>query len=79
MKLLLNQFDNPKLSEQQFVGKGDMVFATNSSEEFHLTPGKEYEIEEVTMDGYLLVKNDKGEVDEYSVEYFKKHRPVLHA
>lgn len=79
MKLLLNQFDNPKLSEQQFVGEGDVVFATNSADEFNLTPGKEYEIQGVTMDGYLLVENDKGEVDAYSVEYFKKHRPVLHA
>lgn len=77
MKILLNQFEKPTLSEQVFVGKGDKVFAGYGVEEFGFTVGKEYEIQGVSLFGYLEVENDQGELEEYSVEYFQKYSPVI--
>jgi hypothetical protein len=77
MKILLNQFDNPRTSEQIFVGKGDKVYASKSAEEFGFKVGNEYEIQDVNMFGYLKMKNDEGELDEYTVEYFQKYRPFI--
>lgn len=77
MKILLNQWDDPKLSECIYVGKGDKVFAKFSVEEYGFTPGKEYEIQDVSMFGYLKMKNDKGEINEYSTDYFQKNKPII--
>jgi len=77
MKILLNQFDNPRISDQVFVGKGDKVFASRSAEEFGFKAGNEYEIQDVNVLGYLKMENDEGVVDEYTVEYFQKYNPLI--
>ena len=77
MKALLNKYDDPRLSECVWVSKCDKVFANHGAEEYGFTVGKEYEILEVTPLGYLRMKNDQGEIDNYIVEYFQKHRPVV--
>ena len=77
MKILLNRFDDPRLSERIFVGKGDKVFAVASVEEFGFTVGKEYEVQDVSQFEYLVMKNDEGEIEEYSVEYFSKFEPFI--
>jgi hypothetical protein len=77
MKILLNGYEDPRMSERIFVGKGDMVFAKESVEEFGFTPGNQYEIQGVDPFGYLVMKNDKGETDEYSTEYFSKTMPLI--
>lgn len=73
MKILLNQFDDPKISECVFVGKGDKVFATMAAEEWGFTEGKEYEIQNISGE-YLIMKNDYGEIDSYSTEYFRNYK-----
>lgn len=77
MKILLNRYDNPRLSDQVFVGKGDKVIAGNGAKEYGFTVGKEYEIKSITPFGYIEMTNDKGEVDDYTVEYFQKHMPLV--
>ena len=77
MKVLLNQFDNPRSSEQVFVGKGDKVFAGYGAEDFGFTVGKEYEVQGLSPFGYLVMKNDQGELEEYTVEYFQKYKPLI--
>lgn len=77
IKIMLNQYDNPRLSEQIFVGKGDKVFAGSGSEEYGFTVNKEYEIKGVSHSLYLVMENDAGEVDEYTVEYFQRHQTVV--
>lgn len=76
-EILLNQFDNPRLSEQVFVGKGDKVYANQGAEEYGFTVAKEYEIKDISPFGYLTMENDKGEIDDYTVEYFQKHKPFI--
>lgn len=78
MRVLLNRYDNPRLSDQIFVGKGDTVFAGHAAKEYGFTVGSEYKIKSVDAFGYLTMENDKGEVDEYTVEYFQKYRPLVH-
>lgn len=77
MKVLLNRFDDPRLSEQVFVGKGDKVFANRGAVEYGFTLANEYEVQDVSPFGYLKMKNDKGEIDEYTVEYFQKYKPLV--
>jgi hypothetical protein len=72
MKILLNQWDNPRLSDQIFAGKGDTVFACESAKEWGFIPDKEYEIQDTKFGEYLIMKNEDGKIDEYSTEYFKK-------
>lgn len=73
MKVLLNKWDNPKISECIWVGKGDKVFATNGASEWGFTECKEYEIEDIWY-GDLVMKNDNDEKDVYSVEYFTNYK-----
>ena len=77
MKILLNRYDNPRLSDQVFVGRGDTVYASISSEEYGFTYGKEYIVQDVSPFGYLAMKNDTGEIDEYTVEHFQNTMPVV--
>lgn len=70
MKILLNAHENPDYSDEIWVEKGDKVFATKQAEEFGFTDGKEYEIIDVDFD-LLVLKNDYGEINKYSVEYFE--------
>ena len=77
MKILLNQFDNPRLSDQVFVGKGDSVYAGRGAEEYGFTHGKKYVIQDVSPFGFLTMENDSGEVEEYTVEYFQNTKPVV--
>lgn len=71
MKILLNEWDYPIKSEQIWVGKGDKVYANEGAEEFGFTVGREYEIQDVN--GFLIMINDNGEIDEYTTEYFQKY------
>ena len=75
MKIILNQFSDPKLSECDYVGVGDIVYAHKSGEEFNLTTGKGYEILKIVHTDSVFIKNDLGEIDEYTVEYFRKNPP----
>lgn len=77
MKILLNRWSNPRLSECIYVGKGDKVFANRGAEEFGFTIGSEYEIQDISQYEYLVMKNDKGEIDEYTTEYFQKYKPLV--
>lgn len=77
IKILLNRFDDPRLSEQYFVGKGDKVFAGRGAEEYGFTVGKEYDIQGISSLCYLTMKNDAGEVEDYTVEYFKRYKPLV--
>ena len=76
MKILLNEWDDPRISECIYVGKGDKVFAGAGAVEWGFTYGKEYEIQDVSMFGYLVMKNDEGIVDEYTTEYFTHYQPI---
>lgn len=73
MKVLLNKWDDPKMSECVWVGKGDKVFATFGATEWGFTEGKEYEIQGIDF-GDLIMINDKGQTDTYTVEYFSNYR-----
>lgn len=77
MKVLLNRYNNPRLSEQIFVGKGDKVFAGWGAEEYGFTVGNEYEIQGVSESMYLVMKNDNGDIEEYTVEFFRRYRPLI--
>ena len=76
MKILLNEWDDPKLSECVYVGKGDKVYASRQAEDWGFTPNKLYTIEDVSIFGYLKMRNDKGEVAEYSTEYFQHYLSI---
>lgn len=74
-RILLNRFENPTINECIFVKKGYKVFAKKSAEELGFTAGKEYEIKGLSFLGYcLIMENDKGEVEEYSVEHFQHQK-----
>ncbi|PVC74958.1 hypothetical protein C2I27_03470 [Priestia megaterium] len=77
MQVLLNRFDNPRISEQVFVGKGSKVFANKGAEEYGFTVGKEYKVKDISPLGYLVMTNDNGETDEYTVEYFQQFQPLI--
>ncbi|HCL4455058.1 hypothetical protein EJM73_08340 [Clostridium botulinum] len=70
MKAILNFYNDPRLSEMQEVVKGDLVKANRPATEFNLTEDKEYEVLDVNSVDLITIKNDKGEIDIYSVEYF---------
>jgi hypothetical protein len=69
---ILNYFDDPVLSEIQRVREGDIVVAKPGGEEFSLTKGKEYEVLEINNFTMFSIRNDKGNVEIYTVEYFDK-------
>ena len=73
LKVLLNEWDNPTISECVYVGKGDEVYASKSAEEWGFTPNKKYKIKDISMFGYLIMENDRGEIEEYSTEYFQDY------
>jgi len=66
---ILNYYDNPRLSDVESVRKGDKVKSITN--DFDLTEGKEYEIIEVNNPTMITIMNDVGEIDMYTVEYFK--------
>ncbi|EQB4340396.1 hypothetical protein ACYJ2U_001710 [Clostridium botulinum] len=70
MKAILNFYNDPRLSEMQEVVKGDLVKANQPATEFNLTKDKEYEVLAVNSIDLITIKNDKDEIDIYSVEYF---------
>ena len=69
MIAILNYYDNPRLSDVESVRKGDKVKSITN--DFDLTEGKEYEIIEVNNPTMITIMNDVGEIDMYTVEYFK--------
>lgn len=75
-RVILNLFDDPKLSEREFVTEGDFVYARGRAEEFDLTKNKKYEI--LDTNGYELIKvmKNSGEPDWFSVEYFSKYESM---
>lgn len=69
MIAILNYYDNPRISEQEIITKGSLVVSTTN--DFDLTEGKEYKVVEVNNPTMITIKNDIGEIDMYTVEYFK--------
>lgn len=70
MKVLLNKFDDPRVSECIWVDKGAKVRGRCNAEEFHITEGKLYKVLGTNCIDCILIENDIGEIDMYSVEYF---------
>lgn len=70
MRVLLNKFDDPRISECIWVDKGSIIKGRCNGEEFYITEGNEYEVLDTNGIDCVLVKNDIGEIDMYSVEYF---------
>jgi len=74
-RILLNRFENPTINECVFVKQGYKVFARNSAEEYGFTAGNQYEIKGLSFMGYsLIMENDKGELNEFSVEHFQHQK-----
>jgi len=69
MIAVLNFYDNPRLNDVESVQKGDKVKSITN--DFDLTKGKEYKIIEVNSPTMITIMNDIGEIDMYTVEYFK--------
>lgn len=69
-KIVLNPYVTD-LDFMELVDIGDMIVANAYGEEFKLTCGKEYEL--LGYDGdCIMVKNDLGNREYYSVDYFRK-------
>ena len=66
---ILNYYDNPRLNDVESVKKGDTVKSITN--DFDLSEGKEYKIIEVNSPTMITIMNDVGEIDMYTVEYFK--------
>lgn len=77
MKVLINKFENRHMRGQDFVGQGDKVYASFGAEEFGFTVGNKYEIKGITPFMDLILENDIGVEDEYTVEYFTKFKPLI--
>lgn len=71
MKAVLNYWDNCK-SENKYVGVGDSVMSDVS--EFGLTRGMKYKVEEIVSSSEILIRNDLGVLEEYTVEHFVEVR-----
>jgi len=69
MIAVLNFYDNPRLNDVESVQKGDRVKSITN--DFDLNEGKEYKIIEVNSTTMITIMNDVGEIDMYTVEYFK--------
>ena len=69
MIAILNYYDNPRLNDVESVQKGDKV--KSITYDFDLTEDKEYKIIEVNSPTMITIMNDVGEIDMYTVEYFK--------
>lgn len=69
MKAVLNYWDEYK-TKNVFVGVGDFVVAKET--DCNLTEGFEYEVEEVNTHHDISVRNDLGEIEVYTVEWFNK-------
>jgi len=69
MIAVLNFYDNPRLNDVESVQKGDKVKSITN--DFDLTEGKKYKIIEVNSPTMITIMNDIGEIDMYTVEYFK--------
>lgn len=76
VKIILNEWEDPKLSEVVYVGKGDYVYASQSVVEYGFTKNKKYKILGIVDYEYLRIKNDKGIIDDYSTEYFNSYESV---
>lgn len=76
-KIVLNPYTTD-LDFLKLVDIGDMIVSAVDGEEYNLTSGKEYEL--LGHDGdCIMVKNDLGNREYYSVDYFKKHNnPSFH-
>jgi hypothetical protein len=70
MVAILNYFDNPKIYDQIYVKKGDVIYGNKNGLEFHITESKPYMILDVNDVTLLTVQNDIGQEYIYSVEYF---------
>lgn len=70
MKVLFNRFEDPRMGECIWVDEGDIVRGKCNGEEFSITEGKSYEVLDTNGIDCVLIKNDIGENDFYSVEYF---------
>ncbi|MGF7534994.1 hypothetical protein AAGG74_15095 [Bacillus mexicanus] len=72
MKLFFNQVnDDLSLFNQNFVSRGDTVFANSGAKKFGFTVGKGYKIVDVNPFGFLKVRNDLGNVEDYKMDFFQ--------
>lgn len=69
-KITLNPYTTD-IEFMELVNIGDIIVANAPGEEFNLTCGKEYELLEYDRD-CIMVKNDLGNIEYYSVDYFNK-------
>ena len=71
MKAMINYWDDLQ-EENIFVGKGDYVVANET--DYNITKGRKYRVEEVNRIDMITIRNDLGELDMFSVEWFDEYR-----
>ena len=76
IKILLNEYEDPKLSECVYVGIGDEVYANDGAVEYGFNKHKKYVIKDVQLCGYLKLTNDIGITDWYTTEYFSDYEHI---
>lgn len=65
---------NGIIEKEAVITQGEYVTATTHAEEFHLTPGQQYKV--LGYNGDILVKNDLGKEEYYSLEYFEEYQEM---
>lgn len=73
LMVVLNFYEDPRVSEREIAYIGDYVYARSHGEEFFLTKNKKYQILDTNGIDMVLIKNDKNIEDWYSVEYFSNY------
>lgn len=66
---------NPYVTDidwMDLVAIGELVEANEHGEEFGLTSRKKYKMLDYSYDDCILVKNDAGKEEWYSVDYFRR-------
>lgn len=69
-RVILNIFDDPKMSERQIVSVGDCVFASKFAEEFGLTKNNKYKILDTNGHDLIEVIKNDGKREWFTVEFF---------
>jgi len=68
-RVLLNKFDDPRISECDYAEVGDYVYAKAKGEEFGVTHNNLYKILEIGPD-LVFIEKDNGSKEWFSIEYF---------
>ena len=72
-RVLLNRFEDPRLSEFEYADVGNYVYATAFAEEYGLIKNKLYEIIDTNGFDAVQVITDEGVKQWFSVEYFRNN------